>query len=649
MRWTISLAFVILLSTPVLALEVYQDLEEATSRIARLDDKPCEKLISKDGFYQSETLIFNDTQTGHEVWSLTMERCVEMANIERRMVFSADGSVFSMKSARAYRDTRGIMREGGWTGNNFLMNADLTKRRKLWANIDGELCSLTDKFDTWDTRSPRVLYYVRPDKLYRVTVGNALDDNKTEVIYEFPNDNRKFLQTISDNGFICIQDSNGKNPDDKPLFYIIDLNKKPDEDGFCRYRSFNYGGIKGVKGHDPLNEYRVHGIGTDRMGTRVSWGYGSMVRPGEPIQFFVPINDLDARPKVSRHEKDPWLQYQSHAGTSMTGGRVYFSGPTQRTNAAGIKGGWGLWVRSGSKRAKPIFTGRKAGGGHCSWIGNDPEHWFAHVYVKKEAWMDPWVCDKIVAGNLKGKITRLCTPYDRRRGGGRAGYDGIPRPNQSPDATKCWFHSSMLMPTDKQTGSYIVVFRRPHAPTTLRRARGKIKFTPHKISREVKSYLLYKKAGKSWEMVKEIPAQDMDFTADGAGTYMMTALEWSGLESDVSSPTITMPSGRKGKPVKKWDKVAPAAPGNFSAQREAARQYRLKWQAPADSDVRYYNLYFSNKAAPKAIQKRRFASPPAGGTEYLDWSAPKTGRAFYAITAVDRQGNESKPSAASVE
>jgi hypothetical protein len=30
-------------------------------------------------------------------------------------------------------------------------------------------------------------------------------------------------------------------------------------------------------------------------------------------------------------------------------------------------------------------------------------------------------------------------------------------------------------------------------------------------------------------------------------------------------------------------------------------------------------------------------------TSYLDWSAPTTPDAFYAITAVDRQGNESAP------
>ena len=101
MRWITTLVILGTLAASADALEVYQDLDEATERIERLKDRPYAKLIDADGFYQSDTLIFKDTQTGCEIWSLTMEACVEMANIERRMVYSADGSVFSIKSNRA--------------------------------------------------------------------------------------------------------------------------------------------------------------------------------------------------------------------------------------------------------------------------------------------------------------------------------------------------------------------------------------------------------------------------------------------------------------------------------------------------------------------------------------------------------------------
>ena len=87
-----SVVVVFCASTAVHALDVYQDLDEATARIERMKDKPYAKLIDKDGYHQSETLIFKDTETACEVWSLTMEECIEMANIERRNVFSCDGS-----------------------------------------------------------------------------------------------------------------------------------------------------------------------------------------------------------------------------------------------------------------------------------------------------------------------------------------------------------------------------------------------------------------------------------------------------------------------------------------------------------------------------------------------------------------------------
>jgi len=73
-------------------------------------------------------------------------------------------------------------------------------------------------------------------------------------------------------------------------------------------------------------------------------------------------------------------------------------------------------------------------------------------------------------------------------------------------------------------------------------------------------------------------------------------------------------------------------------------QYRLKWARSPAKDLRHYNVYFSTRGKPEVSPKRLIVSPPAGMTEYLDWSAPlKAQKVCYAITAVDRQGNESEP------
>jgi hypothetical protein len=642
----VGVLLVIVLAGPgglALGAEVFQDLDEATARIERLKDKPFEKLIDKDGYYQSETLIFRDTGTGAEIWSLTEELCLDLANIERRPVFSSDGSVFSMKGNRAFVDAAGKLFRERWDGHNFLMDADLTHRRKIWVVRDGQVVRMQDKFDTWDTEKPRTLYYPVEDVLYRVTLGQGVYDNKAEAIGRFPNKTRKILQMIDDEDVLCLQDVNGNSAADSPLYYVIDLKRPPTDPGFFRSHTLAYGGIKGVEGHDSANEWHVHGIGIDRGSRRVSWNYGPMTDVGEYVSFSVPMDRLDVAPQARGKETDKWGQYLSHPDRGPGGRAAYFAGPIK--TPAGEKGGWGIWVRL-TDDAEPIWMGGSAPGGHVAWSGNDPDWFFANV-SRHPTWQDQTLLAKIVAGKADGSVLKvLCAPYDRQRGG-KAGYDAIPRPNQSPDATKCWFHSSMLMPSDEYTGSYIAVFRRPHAPVAVEYRDGQVCWTPHKVSGEVKGYLLYRKGDGGWVLLSGEPVRGKALRVE-AGTYMLTALEWSGLESDTSSPTITVPSGAIGPAVTGWDKTPPAPPTDFAAAREAPGQCRLKWVAPADKDLRYYNLYFSSKAKPEPVQKRRFASPPRGTTEYLDWTAPTSGAAWYAITAVDRQGNESAPAYASV-
>ena len=256
-------------------LTVYQNLDEATARIARLGDKPFEKLIDPvTWMQQSEALIFHDVETGKEIWSMTQEACDEMANIERRRVWSADGSVMSLKGTRSYRDAQGVLTHTTWSGHNWLMNADLTHRRKLWVNDGGTLSKLTNKFDTWDRNTPRTLYYTgddhNPDNgLYKVTVGDTAAGNTVEKIFEFSNPKRKIIQTINEDGIMCIQDFYQSSPEDDAHFYIVDLKKDPGDPNFVRTHTLDYGGMTGIDGHDPNNEYRVHQIqvvrGTDRV------------------------------------------------------------------------------------------------------------------------------------------------------------------------------------------------------------------------------------------------------------------------------------------------------------------------------------------------------------------------------------------------
>lgn len=641
-RSAVALGAFALAALPVAAQTIYQDLDEATARIARLADKPYEKLIDKDGYYQSETLIFKDVQTGREIWSLTQDQSKDLANIERRPVFSCDGSVMSMVSTRVYFDPQHRLRDEKYE-HHFLIDADLTHRRYLWSNLNGKPTALPGKFDTWDEQKPRTLYYVAEDHLYRVALGNGVLDNQAEAIYTFPDKTRRILQNIDDQDRLCIQDWNAAKASDKtPMFYIIDVTKKPGDPGFARSHSLRYN-ITGVAGHDPHNEYHVHDISIERGRGRVSWNYGPMTDVGETVNFSVPVDNLDATPQPLDPKTDPYGQYHSHGDYSIDGSQVYFAGPLVINGKEdSASGSWGIWVARLNR--KPVYTGARIGSGHTTWCGNDPDWWFANCSDQEvSSWMDKQWFGTIVAGNADGTgVQILCKPYDRKRGG-KFGYDAIPRPTQSPDATKCWFHSGMLMPSNEFTGSYIVVFRHPYAPTDLKFADGRLTWTPHAVTQEVKGYFIYRKDGQGWTQLNADPVTATSFAPPQAsGQYMVSSVEWSGLESDVSSPTITLPAGTVGEPVKDWDRSPPQAPSGFSATREGTGQYRLGWEGPPDKDVRYYNLYFSSQSRPQAVQQRRFASPARSVTSYLDWTAPKAGPAYYAITAVDRAGNESQ-------
>ncbi len=642
-------------------LEVFQDLEEITSRIPRLKEKPFEKLIDENGFYQPEITIFNDIETGAEVWSVTREECKHLANIERRCAWSWNGQYVSFIGNRTFRDADGALQAGGgkWSGHNYLANADFSKGRKFFADVDGDLQILNDKFVTCERSDRPVVSFAVNDKLWRVTIGPGLADNRAEAVHTFPNDKRKILQTISDDNKLCIQDWNGKSMDDMPNYYIVDLSREPGENGFVRTHTLGYGGMTGIEGHDPQNEYRVHGISISRDGKKVSWGYGSMTSPGERVGFSVPANDLDTTPTLRGQKQDEWDQYRSHPGRSRDGRAVYFSGGTDKITAAGGQRGWGLWVHVPG--TVPVFTERPCAGGHATWCGTDPDWWFANTSDAKQDWVDKTVTNRIVAGTPDGKLIILCRPWDRRRGGD-SGYDGIPRPNQSPDATKCWFHSSMLMSSDESTGSYIVVHRRPYPPTsfTAAPAPGGLALTWQlpPVSNEVRGVNVYRKGFATdgeWRQLNDdpLPGAELILRDHPPGRYqfMATCEEWSRLESDTTSPLLSVNvtnTAVRGGPTSAlgltgWDKTPPAPVRGFRAEQAADGQIKLSWQPNAEPDLRHYNIYASSSGRPEPIQKRLLVSPPRGETHYLDWTAPKGQPITYCIVAIDRQGNTSEP------
>ncbi|MEX0774815.1 MAG: hypothetical protein WD042_03770 [Phycisphaeraceae bacterium] len=700
---------------------VCQDLEELTRRIDNLYRKPFDKTIDARGLMQPELVYFKDTQTGHEIVSITRELCSDIAHGDLgRPAWTIDGSKILFMGTRGYRQADGSFRKTDWEGHKYIMNADYSGQRALVVTFeDGSppVAGMYGKYNTLDRRDPRYAYYADKDKLWRVTLPSDDGPAKAELLCTLATPQVKIIQDMSRDGKLLLQDLNadpdratGKLPY-MPEIHLIDLNKSPGESGFYYHHPFDYGlpdvlDDQGNVVHAASNNYQFHSLTFGNDGKSIGWNYGPMTSIGEPLGWRLDITNGLAGPpthgKVSGGSGvNPWGQYESHGKmVADTSKGLYFSGKAALPDGEKI-GNWGLWLRDYADADTPPRFLMNGPGGHVAGGGSfNPHVWATHM---SSAWAKRGIkeSDAIIWGCIDGDAKVACYTYSEVRGGVRQDrttggtgqliwsgpdnndyrpYSSIPRPLLSPDGTKLWFHSSMLMPTEQWVGIYVVVLQRPQPPVNLRLSPAMptaawpgslpgvtLAWDPAPMSHETKTYHIYRKQGDdgTWEEltglrmerrerdgVTAFTAADTTATRGFIYTYAVTAEEWSTLESDTTSNTLTVALHDSGGPVtsgaavKDWDKTAPPPVADFEVIKEADEegQYRLTWSRSAAPDVRYYNLYFSTEGKPEATQKNRVASPLPGMTSYLDWSAPLgAAKVHYAITAVDRQGNESAP------
>ncbi len=704
---------------------VCQDLDELTARIDNLYRKPFDKVLDKKtGVMQPETIFFKDTKSGHEVMGLTRELSAEMChNGLGRPAWNCNGSVICFMGNRGFIDADGKLVKAPWAGYKYVMDADYTNQRTLiidfpkdeYKDLKGRAMKRATGIDgpyyIYDPVDPESVYFAVNDDLWRIRVARGTAVATGELVCKLATPHRKIVHEISDDGRLLIQDVNAdvdrttKKPAYMPEIHLVDTRKKPGEKGFYYHHPLDYGlaEIKDDKGkvvHDAANNYQVHGIGFADGGKAVRWNYGPRTSVGEPLGWRLDVtNGLDGTPThpkiIGGSGRNPWDQYESH-GAEFGGGStsgLYFAGPVKDETGKQV-GGWGIWLRDyADDKAAPKFI-TTAPGGHIAG-GNclNPNVWAAHIGSE---WRDRVKeSDAIVWGDAKGWWEALCYSYSDVRGGvskdrktgemkwtgmdsnAARPYSSIPRPELSPDGTKVWFHSAMLMPYDEFNGIYVAVTKRPDPPTDLKIGGGPgitLQWKPAAMSHETKGYHVYRGTadGKDFLELTSTVVLQTTYT-DGAAergktyTYAVTAEEWSTLESACTSNLLTVTAAKpdaKSEPnvtgfdeplpqkyssapgITGWDKTPPPAVTGFTVTKEADEdgQYRLKWDKSPATDLRYYNVYFSTKGKPEVSQKRLIVSPLASMTGYLDWSAPADARpVFYAITAVDRQGNESAP------
>jgi hypothetical protein len=87
------------------------------------------------------------------------------------------------------------------------------------------------------------------------------------------------------------------------------------------------------------------------------------------------------------------------------------------------------------------------------------------------------------------------------------------------------------------------------------------------------------------------------------------------------------------------DRRPPEPPQNLAVRGVRDRTVQLTWDPPGDADFSHFNVYGSREALAGPAQEHLLASPTY--PEFIDWGLRPGTLYHYAVTAVDRRGNES--------
>ena len=126
-----------------------------------------------------------------------------------------------------------------------------------------------------------------------------------------------------------------------------------------------------------------------------------------------------------------------------------------------------------------------------------------------------------------------------------------PAPTFSPDFTKVIFFSSMLTgehPDRKWADVYVAVARYPQPPLNLRREGAALVWDKPARHAEIRGFRLYRpeESGRDYRRVGEelVPGTRCELPPDAKGFYVLTSVEYSGLESRMFSNEMSI-DGRK--------------------------------------------------------------------------------------------------------
>jgi hypothetical protein len=654
-----------------------QGLDEMCRRRDLVPVKPFDAVIEADGWSQPETLIFHDLETGVPVLRLTDDPAGNTIHCHiNRSTFNADGTYVGFLSRRCWPDM--------YCPDNYRYIAALDGKGPHIISVPREHMLAIGRHETWDPANPDVFYFVNHGEnngFYRVTVnGGAFD---TERLLELPNPDRRksiFVDPAPD-GTVVIKDTPVEG---EPMNVYVWHPSSPGE-----VVTFDLELGVTHPSHSAAEEWHTHDFTLRRNAeSTVIFNYGPEGDVGEPLFIELATDGSKAwRYSYAPNEDTSCpVPYYSHPAWNHDGTLVLFNGTAEKfvdgTNPDGTPrwvwndSEWGTYIHAvspfapGEGYATSTLVVKVAPLdlriGHMAWDGYD-DRWVHGTPSGGVEEAYPYPLYRMAAD---GSATELMvTTYARSRCTDDCDYCSLPRPAQSPDATKVLFASDMLQAAANAEDVYIAVHRYPYAPVWLGLASATelvVAWRLHPgLSREIGSVRILRSPDVDPLQLETAAivdaggtfADDATELAEGESVlYAAAAIENGGLESLSLSRIIRVtlsggelrvdqvtPYGTQG-----FDLEPPADPSGLTASSPAAGQVRLAWTAPGDPDLRGFNLYASIEGPPDVDQSRLIATLPAGHPTFLDWSFGTAAQVSYAVTAVDWQGNESGPARADV-
>jgi hypothetical protein len=582
-----------------------------------------------------------------------------------RSTFNADGSMLSFGSNRCWPDY--------WCPDNFRYVVETHGRGPHIIEVPREHMLYTGPWECWSPGDPDVFHFVNHGDsggLWRVEVaGGAFD---TTRVMELPDPDRRkhVFGGVAPDGTLAIKTTNLEGSD--VVVYVWSPARPTDLVTFDL--------LLGVEHpeHSADEEWHLHDFTLRRnVENSIVFNYGPQGSAGEPL-FIEVASDGSGGWRVSYAPNEDGrcpVPYYSHPAWNHDGTMVVFNG-TQEKYVEGTEpdgsphwtwndSEWGGYVHevspfdAGDDYATSDLVAKVADLdlriGHYAWDGFDDRwaHGAASTSMDDGVPLYRLATDGGLAEPVVYTFARShCVDCD---------YCSLPRPAQSPDATKVVFASDMLQHDENAEDVYVAVHRHPFAPVWLGLASAdepRLVWRFHELSREIRGVRVFRSADATppaWEDVSGVVEDgsyldDADIPDGGSMLYAVTAVETSGLESRVLSRVIRVTREGSGFRVDQlepygstgFDLVPPGDPADLTAV-TATGGMALAWTAPADRDVRLFHVYASPDGPPEITQAYRIASLPAGHPSYLDWSHGPESTVHYAVTAVDYQGNESGP------